>query len=27
VTKLFSDTSYATYDGDIDRTTYDGSKL
>lgn len=27
VTKLFSDTSYATCDGDIDRTTYDGSKL
>ena len=27
VTKLFSDTSYATYDGDIDRTTYDRSKL
>jgi nucleoside-diphosphate-sugar epimerase len=27
VIKLFSDTSYATYDGDIDRTTYDGSKL
>lgn len=27
VKKLFSDTSYATYDGDIDRTTYDGSKL
>jgi nucleoside-diphosphate-sugar epimerase len=27
VTKLFSDTSYATHDGDIDRTTYDGSKL
>ena len=27
VTKLFSDTSYAIYDSDIDRTTYDGSKL
>jgi nucleoside-diphosphate-sugar epimerase len=27
VTKLFSDTSYTTHDGDIDRTTYDGSKL
>ena len=27
VTKLFSDTSYATHDGDIDRMTYDGSKL
>lgn len=27
VTKLFSDTSYATHDGDIDRTTYDGNKL
>ena len=27
VTKLFSDTSYATHNGDIDRTTYDGSKL
>jgi nucleoside-diphosphate-sugar epimerase len=27
VTKLFSDTSYATHDGGIDRTTYDGSKL
>lgn len=27
VTKLFCDTSYAAYDGDIDRTTYDGSKL
>ena len=27
VTKLFSDTSYATHNGDIDRTTYDGNKL
>lgn len=27
VTKLFSDTSYATHNGDIDRTTYDGIKL
>ena len=27
VTKLFSDTSYATHGGDIDRTTYDGSNL
>lgn len=27
VTKLFSDTSYATHNGGIDRTTYDGSKL
>ena len=27
VAKLFSDTSYATYDVDIDRTTYYGSKL
>ena len=27
VTKLFSDTSYATHNGDINRTTYNGSKL
>lgn len=27
VTKLFSDTSYATYEGDIDCATYTGSKL
>jgi hypothetical protein len=27
VTKLFSDTSYATLNGDIDRTTYDGCEL
>ena len=27
VTKLFSDTSYATNNGDIDHTTYDGSKI